>query len=243
MPNKLLNNIGNPVNTFVLPFVFTDKVVDAVKSIWRCHSPAEHRLFLIDNSTDDFPDKKWLEENSHLYIKSYRNLGPAVAFNLGIKIAKTKYITILSDDARLIHQSWFTQATNQLLDEDMIISLGQLFPQKCNPKEDFYNSDKQYSAQDYMDLHQKYASSFVGFNLATAIAKKEVWIKSGLFNEAKYIYWIDGTFAHDAYHKHNIKTITIGLVFHYGDASHKGRLVEENKFHDVKPLNDNEATI
>src|SRR3990172_12852511 len=107
---KFAINPGNPINTFVLPFVFTDKVKEAVQTIWKCYNPAEHRLILIDNSSEDFEDRKWLEENSHLYIRSYRNLGPAMAFNLGIEIAKTEYVTIISDDARMISRIWFDKA-------------------------------------------------------------------------------------------------------------------------------------
>ena len=116
--NKFSDNPGNPINTFILPFVFTDKVVEAVESIWANHDPAEHRLFLIDNSGEDYQYKKQLEELSHLYIKAYRNLGPALAFNLGIQIARTDYVTIISDDARLIHSAWFNRATNLIEEED-----------------------------------------------------------------------------------------------------------------------------
>src|SRR3990167_922642 len=105
--NKFSDNPGIPINTFILPFVFTDKVVEAVGSIWANQTPQEYRLILIDNSSgEDFQFKKQLMELSHFYISCYRNIGPAVAFNLGIQMARTEYITIISDDARLIHKSW-----------------------------------------------------------------------------------------------------------------------------------------
>lgn len=225
-------NPGNPINTFILPFVFTDKVVEAVKSIWRCHNPSEHRLILIDNSGEDFKDKKWLEDNSHIYIRSYRNLGPAVAFNLGIQMARTGYVTIISDDARLIHKIWFNQSI-KLIEEsnDLIISLGSIYPQSADIG-DFYDPNEQYFEEDYTYYSKKYEMKRDGFGLACAIAKKETWLKSGLFDESKYIYYIDGTFIQQAKEK-GINMIYTGVIFHYGDASHKGRLVEENKFHQV----------
>ncbi len=225
-------NPGIPINTFILPFVFTDKVEEAVESIWRCHFPSFHRLILIDNSNEDFEARKRLEEKSHFCIKSYRNLGPAVAFNLGIEMARTEYVTIISDDARLIHDLWFTRTSRLLEDsKDTVVSLGSIYPQRCD-EGDFYEPNKIYTDQDYSNYCKKYEMRRDGFSLACATALKETWIKSGLFDESKYIYWIDGTFADQAVKK-GISCVMNGVVFHYGDASHKGRLVEEDKYDDT----------
>jgi len=233
MSYKLSDNPGIPINTFILPFVFTDKVVQAVESIWANHNPAEHRLFLIDNSGEDYQYKKQLEELSHLYIKAYRNLGPALAFNLGIQIARTDYVTIISDDARLIYKDWFKQSID-LIEKDPespIVSLGSIYPQSADIG-DFYYSSKIYMAEDYTNYCRKYEMKRDGFGLACAIGKKSTWLLSGLFDESKYIYTIDGTFASKA-NLNGIKTVYNGVVFHYGDASYKGKLVEEGKFHQV----------
>lgn len=219
-------NPGNAINTFVLPFVFTDKVKEAVESIWKNHSSLEHRLILIDNSSEDFEDRKWLEENSHLYIRSYRNLGPAMAFNLGIEMAKSEYVTIFSDDARLIYKVWFDNAIKDL--HDGIISLNSIHPQTVFDGI-FYDPDHDYMNGDYTRLDRLYGGSTKGFGLACAIARKETWLQSGLFDESKYIYTIDGTFA-DGAQKNNINCFYRGVVFHYGDQSHKGRLVETGKY-------------
>ncbi len=231
---------GEPVNTFILPFVFTDKVRQAVESIWKNHSPLEHRLILIDNSSEEFEDRKWLEENSHLYIRLYRNLGPALAFNIGIKIAVTKYVTIFSDDARMINKEWFLDAFARLEAKDnkpfhsfdeakgTIISANSIHPQDMWELEQF-NSQDNYSQREYLELDKKYGSRAKGFGLACAIGKRETWLSSGLFNEEKYIYYIDGDFAAQA-EKNQVNCYYGGVVFHYGDQSHKGKLVEEGKY-------------
>ena len=240
--HKFSENPGNPINTFILPFVFTDKIVEAVGSIWANHVPEEHRLILIDNSGEDYLYKKQLEELSHIYIKSYRNLGPAVAFNLGIQMARTEYVTILSDDARLINKLWFTRSCRLLEDsENTIVSLGSIYPQKVDIGE-FYDPGKIYTEEDYTFYCKKYESKREGFGLACAIAKKETWLKSGLFDESKYIYSIDGVFADQA-NKNGVDTIYQGIIFHYGDASHKGRLVKEGKFHQIGLLNEKQAIL
>lgn len=242
--HKFSENPGIPVNTFIIPFVFTDKIVEAVGSIWANHVPVEHRLILIDNSSgEEYQLKKQLMELSHLYIASYRNLGPAVAFNLGIQMARTEYVTILSDDARLINRKWFHNAVGLIeamekeaiksfdVARNVIVSLGSIYPQKCDQGE-FYDSSKMYTEEDYDYYDRKYGMKRDGFGLACAIGRKETWLKSGLFDESKYIYWINGVFINQA-GKNNVKTIYNGVVFHYGDASHKGRLVNEGKFHQV----------
>lgn len=227
---------GNAINTFVLPFVFTDKVKEAVESIWKNHSPLEHRLILIDNSSEDFKDRIWLEQNSHIYIRSYRNLGPAVAFNLGIEMARTEYVTIFSDDARLVYKTWFDDAVKKLATvPDIIVSLNSLYPQTVF-KGYFYDPNHDYMNGDYVKLDRLYGGLTDGFGLACAIATKEIWLKSGLFDESKYIYTIDGTFFAKAL-KNGVSCVYKGIVFHYGDSSHKGRLVAENKYQETGMLN------
>lgn len=229
--HEFAKNPGNPENTFILPFVFTDKVKEAVESVWKCHDPAQHRLYLIDNSSEDFEDRKWLEEHCHLYIRCYRNLGPAVSFNLGIVIARTPYVTIFSDDARLINGIWYQNAVKVVEDnEDLIYSLGNIFPQSV-PPEDFYQPNKDYSIEDYGVLTAKYqARSSRDFNFATAIGTRETFLKAGLFPEDTYIYGVDAEFMREAEDR-KIKTVQgSDVVYHYGDQSHKGRLVEEGKY-------------
>jgi len=237
MIHKFAENPGNPINTFVLPFVFTDKVREAVESIWRCHNPAEHRLILIDNSGEEFSDRNWLEENSHIYIRSYRNLGPAVGFNLGITLSRTDFVTIISDDARLIHESWFINSVARVDRDNTIVSLNSIHPQSV-PEDDFYKKGKEYNVSDYLRLSQKYHSFTTGFGLATAIGERDTFIKAGLFPENSYIYTIDGAFAAQAI-KNGVNLMFSDIVWHYGDQSHKGRLVEEEKYQPTGTWKDN----
>ncbi len=243
MNHLFAENPGNAENTFILPFVFTDKVKEAVESIWKCHNPAEHRLFLIDNSSDPFEDRAWLEEHCHLYIRAYRNLGPAVAYNLGISLARTQYVTIFSDDARLIHKMWYPGSLKIIANsqEDTVVSMGNIFPQWTDG--DFYQRDKVYSEEEYIALAMKYQNqSSQDFNFATAIAKKSVFEKIGLFPEDTYINGVDAEFIREA-ERHNIKTVQSGdIVFHYGDQSHKGRLVEHGK-HQQTGILDNRMVV
>ena len=243
-------NSGNAINTFVLPFVFSDKVKEAVESIWKCFDPAEHRLILIDNSSEDFKDKKWLEDNSHLYIRAYRNLGPAMAFNLGIQMARTEFVTCFSDDARMINSFWFERAVARIEAEEekqklveiyspLIISANSIHPQDT---EQFYDSQKGYSEGDYNQLCKQYESFGNGFSLACATGRGSAWLDAGLFDEEAYVYWIDGKFAFRA-NRIGVLTQYSGVVFHYGDSSHKGRLVEEGKYQDTGKLKEGRLVL
>lgn len=243
-------NPGDPINTFVLPFVFCDKVKEAVESIWKCFDPTYHRLILIDNSSEEFEDKKWLEDNSHIYIRSYRNLGPATAFNLGIQMARSRYITCFSDDARMVNSIWMNWAIQRISEEEvkqkkiedyhpLIISANSIHPQDTN---EFYDPQKEYSLEEYNQLCKQHESFGDTFGLACAIGRKDAWIKAGLFDEEPYIYWIDGVFMAQA-NKNGVLTQSAGVVFHYGDSSHKGRLVEENKYQQTGKLEDGRLVL
>jgi glycosyltransferase involved in cell wall biosynthesis len=63
-------------------------------------------LIVIDqsNGKTDFSSVK---DKIHLHIKTYRNLGFAKAANYGIRLADTKYVTILNDDVEFLNIRWW----------------------------------------------------------------------------------------------------------------------------------------
>src|SRR3990167_3644737 len=142
----------------------------------------------------------------------------------------------------MINRNWFNNAINKIRDEEerqklieiyqpLIISAGSIYPQKIG-EDKFYESGSHYTDREYTDLDREYGSLVDIFGLACAIGKKEAWIQAGLFNEEAYIYWIDGKFMAQA-NNLGVLTQSSGVVFHYGDSSHKGKLVEEGKYQDT----------
>jgi len=111
---------GNPINTFIVPFVFPDYIEGCVKSIWEHCDPEKHRLILIDNTEKGELYPK-LQDRAHLYIRSYRNLGCSKSWNMGIHLSKTKYWSIMGDDTRIIHENWWPELQAHMEANDMKI--------------------------------------------------------------------------------------------------------------------------
>ena len=110
-----------PKNTFIIPFLYSDWIEDCIDSIWEYCDPKEHRIIVIDNQcdcdssckpTNDMYHK--LKNKVHLYIHSYRNLGCAKSWNIGIQMSDTTNVTIMGDDTRLVDKDWWTKAEKYL---------------------------------------------------------------------------------------------------------------------------------
>ena len=94
------------INTFVIPHLNQTKhLLRCMETLYK-HTPPNFRVILIDQSGDNDLYTK-LKDKVHLHIKAYRNLGFAKAVNTGIRIADTKYVTILNDDVEFINIKWW----------------------------------------------------------------------------------------------------------------------------------------
>jgi len=117
--NLLERRKGHPINTFIVPFVFPDYIQGCVESIWKYCSPEEHRLITVNNCSKINSNLcDWVEENSHLYINSYRNLGCAKSWNIGPQLSHTEYITIMGDDTRILHKNWWPEVYQHIKNDD-----------------------------------------------------------------------------------------------------------------------------
>ena len=123
-----------PENTFVIPFLYSDWIEDCVDSIWHYCDPKLHRIIVIDNNcttdstgepTGDLYEK--LRNKVHLYIHSYRNLGCAKPWNLGIQMSDTEFVTILGDDTRIVDKDWWEKSKKHLESYDAV-GAGQASP-------------------------------------------------------------------------------------------------------------------
>jgi GT2 family glycosyltransferase len=52
-------------------------------------------------------DKDIIDKYSHLYIRPYRNLGFAKAFNEGLKLCETEYYMTCNDDVEFVNEGWW----------------------------------------------------------------------------------------------------------------------------------------
>jgi glycosyltransferase involved in cell wall biosynthesis len=93
------------VNTFVIPHLNNPGVIRCIDTLYK-HTPDNFRLIVIDQS-NGATDFSTVKDKIHLYIKAYRNLGFAKAANYGIRLADTKFVTILNDDVEFINKRWW----------------------------------------------------------------------------------------------------------------------------------------
>ena len=94
------------INTFVIPHLNNKKgLLRCLDTLYK-YTPKNFRVILIDQS-EDLTLYEELKDKVHLHVKAYRNLGFAKASNTGIKLADTKYVTVLNDDVEFIGPKWW----------------------------------------------------------------------------------------------------------------------------------------
>jgi len=90
-------------NTFIVPHNNYTNVRKTLESI-RKHTPPNFNIIFINQSGED----KNVKDLVDIYIDTNgKNLGYAKAFNTGIRLSDTKYVTIWNDDAECINLKWW----------------------------------------------------------------------------------------------------------------------------------------
>jgi glycosyltransferase involved in cell wall biosynthesis len=92
------------INTFIVPTTNYDGIKKTLESI-RKYTPPNFYIYLIDQR------EKYLEGvddlvDLHIYTNG-KNIGYAKAFNTGIRLSDTKYVTIWNDDCECINLRWW----------------------------------------------------------------------------------------------------------------------------------------
>lgn len=127
--NLLEHKTKDPINTFIVPFLFPGMIESCVDSIWEHCSPEDHRLIVIDNACEEDMYPR-LKDKVHLYIRSYRNLGCSKPWNMGINITQTKYVSIMGDDTQIIHDDWWEELLDFIENDPDVKDVGIWF---CHP--------------------------------------------------------------------------------------------------------------
>jgi GT2 family glycosyltransferase len=88
-----------------IPVIRTDLIRRCLETLYR-YTPPIFNVILIDQSLDGIePDI--IKKYSHIYLRPYRNLGFAKAFNEGLKLCETKYYMTCNDDVEFINENWW----------------------------------------------------------------------------------------------------------------------------------------
>jgi GT2 family glycosyltransferase len=94
------------VNTFVIPIVRQDWVLDALKSL-KLMTPHNYRTIVVNQTKPNRDFEEQLYASCDYIIRTHKNLGFAQASNLGIRLAPTEYVTVCNDDVRFIWPYWW----------------------------------------------------------------------------------------------------------------------------------------
>lgn len=218
--NLLESKKGDPINTFIVPFLHHDMIEDCVDSIWEHCSPEKHRLIVVDNSCEEGMYEK-LHDKCHLYIKSYRNLGCTKSWNIGPALSHTKYLTIIGDDTQIIHEKWWEEVEAEMEANDYDI----VFCHPCHLTEE-YKKEGKYTAPEFTDEMWEEAKQKSGDMVGryNAIVMKRTFVNTigyedefgpFLFNEDLYPCYVVDRDTHDQMEKLNIPKIGLHLpVWH-----------------------------
>ncbi len=106
------------------------KLIDSIKNVnWR-----ETELIIIDDSAQNFQDRiDQYQNKSIVYIHRGEKLGVSSARNLGVKIAKGKYIIFLDDDDD-ITKNWFSDFWNASQNDYDLVFCNMKRIDKNNPE-------------------------------------------------------------------------------------------------------------
>lgn len=115
-------------NTFVIPIIRQDFVGKCLETLYKFTEP-NFRVIVIDQSGNEEAYKKY-KQYVHLWIFSYRNLGFSKAVNTGIKLAQTKYVTLLNDDVEFINKKWWQGILDTFDMDKSIIGVNPMSPKE-----------------------------------------------------------------------------------------------------------------
>lgn len=217
-------------NTFIIPIIRSDLIERCLETLYR-YTPPNFYVIVIDQTPQG------LDAMSHIHNASYKRLGPlrgryknlmiirtprtdvhtkgnlgfAMATNLGIKLAQTKYITLCNDDVEFIHKGWwqavmdtFDLVESQTPDRPAAIvnpasvklpdwSVGRpagddhyVLPYK----EQYTDEDWRMLVEDdhYVNEHLTLRPGSVidGINLYCSVARRDRFMEAGLIDERYY---------------------------------------------------------
>ena len=118
----------NKINTFVIPIIRSDFISNCLETMHK-NTPDNFYVIVIDQT----PNNKAYFENhfkTHLWIRSYRNLGFSKAMNTGIKLAQTEYITLCNDDVEFLDTRWWQGIVDTFQQDHHILAVNPMSPKE-----------------------------------------------------------------------------------------------------------------
>jgi len=114
-----------PELAICIPIVRSDYIGRCLETFLKYTDNEKMRIFVLDQTVDDEAYTKY-HKLTHLWIRSYRNLGFAKAANEMASIAyrnNIPYIGILNDDTEAMHPSWFQGILDEFATDEKILAV------------------------------------------------------------------------------------------------------------------------
>lgn len=101
------------LNTFIIPVCRPDLIERCLETLYR-YTPPNFYVFVIDQTLEGLDVNLRNRYKNLMLIRTpktdthaYGNLGHSQATNLGVRLATTKYVTMLNDDVEFVHEGWW----------------------------------------------------------------------------------------------------------------------------------------
>lgn len=117
------------VNTFIVPIIKGNHIGRYLETLYK-YTPDNFYVIVIDQTIDDEAYLKY-RKDTHLWIKSYRNLGYSKALNTGLRLTQTPYVTFSNDDIEFIDKRWWSGIEDTFAtDPTRIIGVNPMSPRE-----------------------------------------------------------------------------------------------------------------
>lgn len=117
------------VNTIIVPIINPHNIERMLFTLYRYTERDSFYVIVIDQTTTKEAQEK-CEKYSHLWIKTYRNLGFSKAMNTGIVLSQTPYITLANDDVEYMDSRWWQGVVDTFKMDERIVAVNPMSPKE-----------------------------------------------------------------------------------------------------------------
>lgn len=180
------------VSVIVGSYNSSETIIDTLNSVKRQTYKELELIVTDDNSSDNTRDivQDWMDNNSTLFcrcmlIKTQRNSGPAINFNMGINESEGEWIKQIAADDLLLPNCIETFVDYINSNQDAIVIFSRVRPfgdkRKC---EEFVEKYSVYGFYSLTQREQYLISLDVNYVMApTSFIRRDILIKFGLYDE------------------------------------------------------------
>lgn len=217
---------------------------EALESVKEKSSGFSYEVIIVDNSQneEEFCKLKCLQSDNVHLIDAKSNLGFGKANNLGVTIAKGRYLYFLNTDTLLINNAILILKLFLDSHSDVGVVGSNLFTKEMKPNHSFYPFEKNLKGEKkinslFVAAKKKLTGKRIDFNYsnnpvetkgyvcgASLMIRREVFEKLGGFDKDIFMYAEESLLCYRVIHECKLKIFNVpsAKVIHFEGASFKG---------------------